>query len=259
MTAAALELSGVTRRFGGLCAVDSVDLRVERGCRQGLLGPNGAGKSTLFKLITGNIPVSEGTISFAGDDITATAEHRRACNGIAQTFQHSSLFPTLSCIDNVVLAVQRVRGDGHRLSRRTMSSARDEARVALKMCGLHVRNADLCSSLSHGERRQLEIAVAIACNPKLLMLDEPAAGMSPAETDRLAELLLSLPDSLTLIVIEHDLDFVFRVVDTVAVMHLGRLVANGPAADVRASADVERVYLGGADATSLFLEPTRLA
>jgi branched-chain amino acid transport system ATP-binding protein len=248
-----LELSGVSRVFGGLKAVDGVDLSLAPGARAGLIGPNGAGKSTLFRLITGAMPVSSGSLRFDGADVTRLPEHRRARAGIAQTFQHSSLFPSLPCRDNVVLALQRVRGDGGRLRRRRGSAIADDADALLERTGLGDRADALSAALSHGERRQLEVAVALACSPRLLLLDEPAAGMSPAETGRLAEIVEGLPSDLTVLVIEHDLDFVFRVAREITVLHLGAVIERGTTEQVRASEEVERVYLGGVDADDLFV------
>jgi branched-chain amino acid transport system ATP-binding protein len=252
---AILELAGVTRMFGGLRAVDGVSLSLPAGARHGLIGPNGAGKTTLFRLITGAERVTSGTIRFDGADVTGMAEHRRARQGITQTFQHSQLFTGLSCRDNVLLALQRVDGSARRVlpaRRRALHARADEL---LGRTGLPPRDERPVAALSHGERRQLEIAVALGADPRLLLLDEPAAGMSPAETERLAGVVGDLDAELTVLLIEHDMDFVFSVARTVGVLHLGALIADGPAAEVRGSAEVERVYLGGVSTDDLFLDP----
>jgi branched-chain amino acid transport system ATP-binding protein len=252
---ALLELQSVSRVFGGLRAVDGVDLRVEAGARHGLIGPNGAGKSTLFKLILGAEHVSEGHVHFDGRDITNLTEHRRVRLGIAQTFQHSSVFEPLSCGDNVRLALQRRTGEAHRLFGRRSAAVGAEAAGLLGRVGLEGSERRPAAALSHGERRQLEVAIALAAEPRLLLLDEPAAGMSPAETQRLATVIEGLDPEIAVLIVEHDLDFVFRVVRDVSVLHLGALLMTGPAAEVRASDEVARVYLGGASVDDLFLEP----
>jgi branched-chain amino acid transport system ATP-binding protein len=255
-----LSLSGVARSFGALKAVDDVSLDVPTGARHALIGPNGAGKSTLFKLITGALPVSTGRIALAGADITRLSEHQRARRGISQTLQHSSLFLTQTVLQNVLLAAQRQYSSRHSLIPRRQAAARDRARALLADVGLEHRGDVPVSALSHGERRQVEVAVALACEPRLLLLDEPAAGMSPAESSRLVELLRSLPESVTLVIVEHDLDVVFALAGSVTVLHLGRVLLTGSADEVRTSAAVQEAYLGSGR-ESLFLDddgPARL-
>ncbi|MGH2945135.1 MAG: ABC transporter ATP-binding protein [Solirubrobacteraceae bacterium] len=250
----ALALHGLSREFGGLRAVDRVDLTLEPGARHGLIGPNGAGKSTLFRLVTGSLRPTGGTVHVGERDITHMAEHARARLGIAQTFQHSSVFGTLSCRDNVVLALQRVTGRAHRPFPTRASGLRREADEALDRAGLEDRRATPAAALSHGERRQLELCIALACRPRLLLLDEPAAGMSHAETLKLVELIEQLPADITVLVIEHDLEFVFRVATDITVLHLGAVLASGPVAQIRASEDVQGVYLGLEAGERLFLD-----
>lgn len=252
---ALLELEGVARVYGGLRAVDGVDLRIPAGSRHGLIGPNGAGKSTLFKLIRGAEPVDAGRITFAGREVTDVPEHQRARMGIAQTFQNSSLFLALTCRDNVLLALQRRTGEARRFARRGSRGLEAQAERTLERVGLADARADPAASLSHGERRQLEVAIALAMSPRLLLLDEPTAGMSPAETERLATIVEQLDDELAVLVVEHDLDFVFRVARDVSVLHLGSVLMTAPAAEVRASDDVARVYLGGASMDDIFIDP----
>ncbi|MGY1812570.1 ABC transporter ATP-binding protein [Blastococcus sp. SYSU D00820] len=254
MTTPLLELDGVTRQFGALKAVDGVDLQVPAGARHALIGPNGAGKSTLFKLVTGAMPVSSGTVSLDGKDITRLSEAQRARRGISQTLQHSSLFLSQTVERNVLMAAQRQAGGArHSLVPRRQKAARDRARQLLSDVGLAQRADSLVSALSHGERRQVEVAVALACEPRLLLLDEPAAGMSPAESARLVGLLKALPESVTLVIVEHDLDVVFALATSVTVLHLGKLLLTGSPDEVRASSAVQEAYLGSGR-ESLFLD-----
>lgn len=253
---ALLELAAVTRTFGGLRAVDGVDLRIEAGARHGLIGPNGAGKSTLFKLILGAERVTSGHVRFDDQDITPLPEHKRARLGIAQTFQHSSVFGSLTCADNVRLALQRRTGEARRVVGRRSAGLGSAAGALLDRVGLADSGRRPAAALSHGERRQLEVAIALAAEPRLLLLDEPAAGMSPAETQRLAAMIGALDPEIAVIVVEHDLDFVFRVARDVSVLHLGAVLMTGPAAAVRASDEVAKVYLGGATVDDLFVEAT---
>jgi branched-chain amino acid transport system ATP-binding protein len=250
-----LSLSGVTRSFGALTAVDGVSLDVPAGARHALIGPNGAGKSTLFKLVTGALPVSAGTVTLAGDDITRLPEHQRARRGISQTLQHSSLFLSQSVEQNVLLAAQRQHRTRHSLVPRRQAAAHDRARGLLTDVGLADRAGTPVAALSHGERRQLEVAVALACEPTLLLLDEPAAGMSPAESARLVGLLRALPASVTVVIVEHDLDVVFALATSVTVLHLGRVLLTGSPDEVRASPAVQEAYLG-TGRESLFLDGT---
>ncbi|HEX6026965.1 MAG TPA: ABC transporter ATP-binding protein [Solirubrobacter sp.] len=249
-----ISLEGVTRVYGGLRAVDGVDLRLEPGARHGLIGPNGAGKSTLFKLILGAERVTSGVVRFDGRDITGMPEHQRVRLGIAQTFQHSSLFAALTCRENVLLALQRRTGDARRLFGGRRRALMNEASALLARVGLSGSELRPAASLSHGEQRQLEVALALALRPRLLLLDEPAAGMSPAETERLATIIEQLEPELAVLIVEHDLDFVFRVAREVSVLHLGSLLTTGSAEDVRASEEVARVYLGGASVDDVFID-----
>jgi branched-chain amino acid transport system ATP-binding protein len=236
-----LELRDVSVAFGGLRAVDGVDLDLEAGDRHGLIGPNGAGKSTLFRLVAGGLRPTTGSISYDGKDITRLARHRRARLGIGQTFQHSSLFGGLSCRENVELALHRASNGG----------SVDEA---LERFSLAERADAPAAVLSHGERRQLELALALVTEPRLLLLDEPAAGLSAAETERFAALLAELPPDLTVLLIEHDLDLVFRAARTVTVLHLGKVIASGSPDEVRANDEVHSVYIGGKPEEELFVE-----
>ncbi|MCX4695725.1 ABC transporter ATP-binding protein [Streptomyces sp. NBC_01408] len=242
----ALELRRVSRHFGSFRALDEVDLTVRPGARHAVIGPNGAGKSTLFGLISGTLPATAGTILVDGRDVTRLPVDRRVGLGVAATFQHSSLFLRETVLENVLLAVLRRAAAGLGGWRRVgaRKAAVEEAHALLERVGLPTRHELAAAALSHGERRQLEVAVALATGPRLLLLDEPAAGMSPAETARLTELIAALPREVTVLLIEHDLDMVFELADTVTVMHLGRHLKTGTPDEVRASAAVQTAYLG---------------
>jgi branched-chain amino acid transport system ATP-binding protein len=245
-----LRLRGIGRRFGGLDAVSKVDLEIRGRERRAILGPNGAGKTTLFNLISGEIPPTAGAVELFGRDVSTEPARKRARMGLSRTFQTARLFLGLTVEDNVYLAVLGVR-EGHL---RPVRSPRDEemreqARDVAKTMGLGEVLDRTVADLSHGEQRQLEVAMARATNPKLMMLDEPAAGLSPAERRRLTELLLALDPAITLILIEHDMDVALRVAGSVTMMHDGRVIAEGTPAEIRANETVHELYLGshGAD------------
>lgn len=254
-----LELRRASRHFGSFRALDEVDLTVRPGARHAIIGPNGAGKSTLFGLISGTLPTTAGTILVDGQDVTRLPVERRVALGVAATFQHSSLFLRETVLENVLLAVLRagtgtrtgigpVPGGWRKVSDRAPAIAK--ARALLERVGLPTGHRTPAAELSHGERRQLEVAVALATEPRLLLLDEPAAGMSPAETARLTELIAALPAEVTVLLIEHDLDMVFELADTVTVMHLGRHLKTGSPDEVRRSAEVQTAYLGTTEVSS---------
>jgi branched-chain amino acid transport system ATP-binding protein len=249
----ALRCVGLSRSFGALKAVDGVDLEVAAGARHALIGPNGAGKSTLFKLVTGTMRAHAGTVEFGGRDVTGLSDVRRCRLGMSQTLQHSSLFASMTAAETVALAVQR--HDGSRISPfpRRRPQVRERADELLAGVGLAGRGGVPVPALSHGERKQLEVALALACRPSLLLLDEPAAGMSPAESARLVELLAGLPKEITVLFVEHDLDLVFSLADAVTVLHLGRVLLSGTPDDVRASDAVREAYLGTGRREELFL------
>jgi branched-chain amino acid transport system ATP-binding protein len=254
---AAIEVEALSRRYGALRAVDEVTLTVEAGTRHALIGSNGAGKTTLFRLISGNLRPTSGVVRLAGQDVTTLAEHRRARRGLVQTFQHSALFPRLCVRDNVVLAAQARAGRAASLVPRRRPALVAVAGELLDRVGLAGRGDTAVGALSHGERRQLEVAVALACEPTVLMLDEPTAGMSPAESRRFAELIEDLPPDLTVLVIEHDLDVVFRLASTVTVLHLGRVLASGGPGAVKADAAVQEAYFGAGVQGDVFAESSR--
>ena len=240
-----LQLRGIGRRFGGVVAVSDVDLTVGAGERRAILGPNGAGKTTLFNLISGEFPPSAGTVELFGRDVTDAPARTRARMGLSRTFQTSRLFGGLSVEDNLYLAVLGV-GAGHLrlINGKADVDMRDKARAMAESVGLTDRLDTLVAELSHGEQRQLEVGMARASNPKLMMLDEPAAGLSRAERVNLTELLLALDPGITLILIEHDMDVALRVAEWVTMMHDGRVIVEGTPDEIRANEKVHALYLG---------------
>ena len=242
----ALRLQGVSKSFGGLRAVDGVEIAVRPGERRALIGPNGAGKTTLFNLIAGALPVSSGRITLFGDDVTGVAQHRRAALGLARTYQITNLFPTLTVVQNVLLAAQAHTPARFAMLRPVSGFAHLEARAreALAAVGLEERASAAVRHLSHGEQRQLEIAMALAGRPRVLLLDEPAAGLSQAEAQLMTALLHRLDPSITLLIIEHDMDVALEVARHVTVLHYGRVIADGPRETVRNDPTVREIYLG---------------
>jgi branched-chain amino acid transport system ATP-binding protein len=240
-----LRLRGIGRRFGGVTAVDDVDLTVRPGERRAILGPNGAGKTTLFNLISGEFPPSTGSVELFGRDVSTAPARTRARMGLSRTFQTSRLFGGLSVEDNLYLAVLGVH-DGHLrpVRSRADTEMRERGRAMAQAVGLADRLDVLVAELSHGEQRQLEVGMARVAEPKLMMLDEPAAGLSRAERVQLTERLLSLDPAITLILIEHDMDVALRVAEWVTMMHDGRVIVEGTPADIRADETVHALYLG---------------
>ncbi|GBD16541.1 Lipopolysaccharide export system ATP-binding protein LptB [bacterium HR26] len=241
----ALELQGVSRRFGGLRAVQDVSLSLAPGERRAIIGPNGAGKTTLFNVIAGDLRPTSGTIRFYGDDITHLPPYERIRRGIARTYQTPLVFPRLSVLDNLYLAVRGVRP--WRMSLRRPRAGDPEmvrAQQLSEQVGLGDAIHALAGALAHGQQRQLELGMALAANPKLLLLDEPAAGLSPGERELLAGLLLALDPGMTILLVEHDMDVAFRVARQVTVMHEGRVIAEGTPEEISADELVQQVYLG---------------
>ena len=245
-----LECRGLVRRFGALVAVDDIDLAVEPGEIRAVIGPNGAGKSTVFNLITSVLKPSAGQVIFAGEDITGMPVHQVAQKGIARTFQLCHIFPALTVRENVRIAAQARDGrrwqflGGGRVLNRSASAA-DEAIARMRL----TRMADATAAmLSHGDQRLLEIAMAIAQKPRLLMLDEPTQGLSIEETGRAVQILkdMLMEGDLSVLLVEHDMEVVFKLADNITVLHRGRVIADGSPAAVRASAQVRSAYLGGA-------------
>jgi branched-chain amino acid transport system ATP-binding protein len=244
----ALNLTGVCKVFGGLRAVDDVALSVAPGERRALIGPNGAGKTTLFNLISGDLPVSGGRIEFFGREITRLPPHRRAALGMSRTYQITNLFPKLTVEENLLLAVQALERTKLMLLRPITAYRHLYARAqaALESMGLGDKAGEVVKNLSHGEQRQMEIAMALAGRPRILLLDEPAAGLSPAESRMMTALLKTLDGDMTMLVIEHDMDVAFALTDRVTVLHNGKVIADGHRDDVRANSLVREIYLGSA-------------
>ena len=242
----ALKLDGVTKDFGGLRAVDGIALSVRSGERRALIGPNGAGKTTLFNLISGALPVTAGTITLFGRDVTDTPTHIRAAEGLARTFQITNLFPDLTVLENCVLAVQALTRTRFAMLRPVGGYAglHASARATLESVGLEGVGDAVVKNLSHGEQRQLEIALALACRPRVLLLDEPTAGLSPAESRLMAGLLARLDPAITVLMIEHDMDIALELSPHVTVLHYGRVIADGSRESIRADPQVREIYLG---------------
>jgi branched-chain amino acid transport system ATP-binding protein len=239
-------LRGVGRRYGGLHAVRDVDLDIAHGERRAILGPNGAGKTTLFNCISGDVATSSGTIEFLGEDLTGYPPPFRAKRGMSRTYQKSRLFHGLSVEDNLYLGVLGVRKGHFRpaVSRSRDSEMRERARSLADSVGLRHQIGTLVGSLSHGEQRQLEVGMAQTGSPTLMMLDEPASGLSRGERIALTDLLLALDPAITLIIIEHDMDVALRVAKRVTMMHDGRVVIEGTPDEIRGSQLVHDLYLG---------------
>jgi branched-chain amino acid transport system ATP-binding protein len=241
-----LRLRGIGRRFGGLHAVRDVSLDVAPGERRAILGPNGAGKTTLFNVISGDVPPTAGTIEFLGAEISTLPARTRAKLGMGRTYQKSRSFNGMSVEDNLYLAVLGVRRGHYSFfeppARRRELRAR--ARELAEVVGLGAKCLELVGSLSHGEQRQLEVGMARASNPRLMMLDEPASGLSRGERAALTDLLLQLDRNVTLILIEHDMDVALRVADRVTMMHDGAVIVEGTPAEIRANQTVHDLYLG---------------
>ena len=246
MTEPILEVSGLTKFFGAVAASDALTFAVERGSIHGLIGPNGAGKSTTIAQLTGELRPDAGRIRFAGADITAWPVHRRAHAGLQRSYQITSLFPDFTAAENVALAVQARQGHSFRFlaPARRIPSLREPALAVLGRLGLAAKADVPASRLGHGEQRQLELAMVLATRPKMLLLDEPTAGMSRTESRRMMGILRPLKGNVTILLVEHDMDVVFALADAITVLVKGKAIVTGPPAEVRANEDVRRAYLG---------------
>jgi branched-chain amino acid transport system ATP-binding protein len=245
-SANALELRGVTRYFGALAALVDVSLTVRPGERRAVLGSNGAGKTTLFNCITGDFPPTSGTIRFFGEDLTAFPPHERIRRGLRRTYQISALFPGLSVLDNVYLACLGVSRGRFSIVRPGHDDALvHAAETLIQAVHLTPIKSQLVAELSHGQQRQLEIALALAGAPRFILFDEPAAGLSPPERAELIEILSALPAHIGYIIIEHDMDVALRVVESVTMMHNGRIFKEGLPGEIESDPEVQELYLGG--------------
>ena len=243
-----LELRALSKSFGGLRAVRDVTLKIMPGERQAIIGPNGAGKTTLFNLITGIFPATSGQVVLFGQDVTKWPSHRRTALGMARTFQITSLFPKLTVLDNVLLAIQGLRRSKF-VMWRFLSSYRDfydRAHELLERARFLDRKDTEVRYLSHGEQRQLEIILGLGSDPKILLLDEPAAGLSSGESSEMIRFLAHLDRNLAILLIEHDMDVVFDVAEHISVLHFGEILEAGAAEQIRRSEKVQQVYLGTA-------------
>jgi branched-chain amino acid transport system ATP-binding protein len=241
-----LQLDGLRKRFGGLAVTDDVSLAVAPRGIHAVIGPNGAGKTTLIHQISGTLAPDAGRIRFAGRDITGLPLHRRARLGLARSFQITAVLPGFSALENVALAVQAGAGSSFRFCRPAAAEARLNmaALAALAKVGLAGRATTAAGALSHGEKRQLELAIALALRPRLLLLDEPLAGAGPEETERLIGILLRLKATHAILLVEHDMPAVFALADRISVLSLGRVIATGTPEAIRADPEVRAAYLG---------------
>jgi len=246
VTDALLRVEHLSKRFGGIVASDDISLVVPAGELHAIIGPNGAGKSTLIGQLAGELAPDVGRIHFGGQDITALPTYRRSQLGLARSFQITSLFPDFTVLDNVALAVQAHAGHSFHFWRaaRSEDALRAPARAALARVGLAERSDVLVARLSHGEHRQLEIAMALATSPRMLLLDEPMAGMGPDESSRMVKTLRELKREQTILLIEHDMEAVFALADRITVLVYGRTIASGTPEAIRANAEFRQAYLG---------------
>ena len=245
---ALLQTENLTKSFGALTAVSGVTLKIEAGSLHSIIGPNGAGKTTLFNLLTGTFPPTSGRILFDGKDITGTPAHRVAHLGLARSFQRTNVFPAFSLLDNVWTAAFACSESWSGLLwRRTDRYPRlvERAHKALEDVGLADKSHHLAREISHGEQRQLELAIALGAAPRVLLLDEPAAGLSPEETRKMVALVRALKGRYTIVLIEHKIDIIMSVSDRISVMHFGSLIAEGTPEEIQRNAEVRRAYLGG--------------
>ncbi len=246
MAEALLRADGLIKRFGGLVATDDVSLDVLQGEVHALIGPNGAGKTTLIAQLSGSLASDGGSLAFAGRDISALAQHQRVRRGLARSYQITSIFKKFSVLDNVALAVQARSGSSMSFWRPLAVEAEmfDEARELVARVGLSGREDATAGNLAHGEQRQLEVGLALATQPRLLLLDEPMAGMGPEESARIIELIEKVREEVTVLLVEHDMDAVFRLADRISVLVNGRLIATGEPEAIRVNAEVKKAYLG---------------
>ncbi len=244
-----LQVACLNKCFGALNASRDITFSVQQGEIHALIGPNGAGKTTLINQLSGELEPDSGTLLFDNRDITRLSEHRRARLGLTRSFQITSIFDRLTVRQNLALAIQAHQGHSFRFWARADRDPRlvGPTHAALQEVGLEGRAGELAGSLSHGEKRQLEVGMALAGKPKLLLLDEPMAGMGPGGTARLSELILTLKGTLTILLVEHDMDVIFALADRITVLVYGAVIATGTPAEIRSNPEVQRAYLGGGE------------
>ena len=243
-----LQTRNLSKSFGALTAVNDISLSIAAGSLHSIIGPNGAGKTTLFNLLTGTFPPTSGKIIFDGKDITGTPANRVAHLGLARSFQRTNVFPAFSLFDNVWVAAFATGKSWSGLLHRKISSyseVAERASQALRDVGLEQKSSQLAREISHGEPRQLELAIALAAAPRVLLLDEPAAGLSPEETRNMVALVRGLKGRYTIVLIEHKIDIIMSVSDRISVMHFGSLIAEGAPEEIQRNPEVRRAYLGG--------------
>jgi branched-chain amino acid transport system ATP-binding protein len=245
-----LQVENLAKRFGGIVATDDLSIAIAEGQLHAVIGPNGAGKTTLIAQLSGQYPPDSGRIHFAGCDITTLPMSARSALGLARSFQITSLFLDLSVLDNVALAVQAHAGHSFHFWRdaRRQRELRDPACAVLDRVGLKVRENLPASALSHGEHRQLELAMALASKPRMLLLDEPMAGLGPEESTRMVAMLRELKKELTILLVEHDMEAVFALADRITVLVYGRVIASGKPEEIRSNSQVRDAYLGEQEA-----------
>ncbi len=244
-----LKVNEVTKNFGGVQAVNNVSISVNSGERYAVIGPNGAGKSTFFNLISGELPVTNGQIWLDGQDITSLKANECANLGIGRTFQRNNLFLGMTALENVRIAVQHKYGITRHIFRpiSTFHEVAEVSEQVLAQVGLGDIRDRKVSELAYGQQRALEIALALATQPKILLLDEPTAGMSPAETTDMVKLIQTLPRTLTMMIVEHDMDVIFNIADRITVLHYGEVIATGTPDEVRHNPTVREIYLGSTE------------
>jgi branched-chain amino acid transport system ATP-binding protein len=246
MESHAVEIAELTKTFGGVHAVEKVSLQVPVGQRRVLIGPNGAGKTTLFNCVTGSLPPTSGRIFLFGKEVTRLAEHLRTAMGLGRTYQITNVFPDLTVLENIILSIQGTTRKKWVLHRpvKSFPEILDRAAAELERVGLQHRQADSVHLLSYGERRQLELALALASRPRTLFLDEPCSGLSPSERQRIFNIITQLPREITIVCIEHDMQVALGLADRVSVLHRGRLILEGTPDEVKLNPEVREVYLG---------------
>lgn len=250
MAKSALACEGLTKRFGGLEALKNYNLRLQTGERRAIIGPNGAGKTTLFSLISGVYPVTSGSIRIFGKDVTKLSPHRRTSLGLGRTFQTTTLFPALSVLDNVILAELGLSGIKFSMFKplSTYRDVHDQAIEVLENVGMAEKRNQVIKDLSYGEQRQIEIALALVSNPRVLLLDEPTAGLSAADTVMMTEMIHQLDSTISILIIEHNMEVALKVSSRITVLHMGCEFAEGSPAEIRNNTQVQKIYFGDEDA-----------